>query len=94
MHKFEVVLSDETVAGLELSVTDFNVQTGQSVTLEDWIVLSLAQKAIEREIVPESERIKREHEAEIPRRIDARRRELLRDLGKNSAVRVPPDDTG
>lgn len=94
MPIYQLALSDATVAGLQVSVTDFNVATGQALSLEDWIVLSLAQKAIEREISLESEGIKKATDAEVPRRIDARRRELLGALGKNSAVRVPPDDTG
>jgi len=94
MPTYQLELSDATVAGLQVSVTDFNVATGQSLGLEDWIVLSLAQKAIERDIGRESEGIKKETDAEVPRRIDCRRRELLDALGKNSAVRVPPDNTG
>lgn len=94
MHTFQIELSDETVAGLEVSVTDFNVQTGRSLTLEEWIILSLAQKAIEWQINTDVEVLKKEHDAELPRRIDARRRDLLDALGKNSAVRVPPDRTG
>lgn len=94
MHRFEVRLSDEAVDGLEVSVTDFNVATGRSLTLEDWIVLSLTQKAIEREIVADSDLIKKAADAEIPRRIDARRRELIEALGKCSAVRVPANGPG
>ena len=94
MTTYQLELSDATIAGLQVSVTDFNVATGRSLTLEDWIVLSLAQKAIEREIGLEAEGIKKETDAEVPRRIDSRRRELLDALGKNSAVRVPPNDTG
>jgi len=91
MHRFEIVLSDAAETCLLVGVNDFNVSTGRSLTLEDWIVLSLTQKAIEREIVAESELIKREADAEVPRRIDARRREMIEALGECSAVRVPPD---
>jgi len=94
MHRFEIVLSDAAVTRLQVGVDDFNVATGRSLTLEDWIVLSLTQKAIEREIIGESELIKKEADAEVPRRIDARRREMIEALGKCSAVRVPPDRTG
>lgn len=94
MHKFELGLSAEAVAGLEVSVTDFNVQTGQSLTLEEWIVLSLTQKAIEREIIVDSDLIKKDADAEVPRRIDARRRGLIEALGKCSAVRIPADGPG
>jgi len=94
MHRFELVLSDETVEGLEISVTDFNVQTGRTLTLEDWIVLSLTNKAIERDILVDSDLIKKDADATVPRRIDARRRELIAALGECSAVRVPPDHTG
>jgi len=93
MPKFEIDLTEAAVAGLQVSVDDFNVATGRSLTLEEWIILSLTSKAIEREILPSSERIKKEADAEVPRRIDARRRELIGALGKCSAVRVPPDRT-
>lgn len=94
MQTFQLSLTDETVAGLQLSVDEFNVQTGQSLTLEDWIVLSLQSKAIEWEINSDSKAIKEIVDVEVPRRIDARRRELIRALGPCRAVRVSPDDTG
>lgn len=94
MHKFQIELSDAAVLGLQVSVDNFNVQTGQSLTLEEWIILSLTQKAIEREIMADSEAIKKEMDADFPRRIDVRRRELLAALGECRAVRVPPDRTG
>lgn len=93
MHTFQIELSDAAVAGLQVSVDDFNVATGRSLTLEDWIILSLTSKAIEGEILPDSDRIKKEADAEVPRRIDARRRELIEALGECRAVRVPPDRT-
>jgi hypothetical protein len=89
---FQIELSGPAVAGLQESVTDFNVATGQSLSLEDWIILSLTQKAIERDINMDVDRIKKEADAEVPRRIDARRRELIAALGKCRAVRVSPGD--
>lgn len=94
MHRFQVTLSDVAVTRLQISVDDFNVATGRSLSLEDWIVLSLTQKAIEREMIAEAERIKGEVDAETPRRIDARRREMISALGECSAVRVPADGPG
>jgi len=94
MPKFEIVLSDVAVTKLQVGVDDFNVATGRALTLEDWILLSLTQKAIERAITAESELIKREVDAETPRRIDARRREMIEALGECGAVRVSPDRPG
>ena len=94
MPRFQIDLSDAAVTRLQVGVDDFNVATGRSLTLEDWIVLSLTQKAIEREIMAESELIKKEVDAEVPRRIDARRREMIETLGECGAVRVPPAHTG
>jgi hypothetical protein len=94
MATFQIELSDAAIAGLQVSVGDYNVATGQSLTLEDWIVLSLTQKAIERDINVDAERIKKDADAELPRLIDARRRELIKALGPCRALRVPPDSTG
>lgn len=94
MPKFQIELSDEAVAGLQVSVDDFNVATGRSLTLEDWIVLSLTSKAIEREINADAERIKKDADAAVPRLIDASRRGRIEALGPCHAVRVPSDRTG
>lgn len=94
MQTFQLSLTDETVAGLQLSVDEFNVQTGQSLTLEEWIILSLARKAIEGQFGAEADGMKKKHDAELPHILDARHRELIAALGKNGAVRVPPDRTG
>jgi hypothetical protein len=94
LTKFQIELSDAAAAGIQGVIEDFNTQTGQSLTLEDWIVLVLCQKAVEKRLNAEVEIMKREHDAGLPRLIDARRRELLKEVGYPGAVRVSPDRTG
>lgn len=94
MPGFNITMSDAALLRLQTAVDDFNVATGQSITLEEWVILSLAQRAIEKELNAEVEVLKREHDAELPRLIDARRRVLLQAVGVGRAVRVSPDDTG
>jgi len=81
MPKVEIDLSGKTLASLERVAEEFNAQTGQTLTVNELIILSLKQKAIEKDILSESERIRRELDAEFPLRIAARRRGLLDALG-------------
>lgn len=77
MPKITLSLSDAALTNLQSATDVFNAQTGQALTLNEYILLFLKQRAIEKDILAETERIKTELDAEFPLRIAACRRELL-----------------
>jgi len=86
MPKIEIVLPQKAVGQLQDVVDDFNAQTGQALTLEEWVALHLKETAIGKQLGAEAQTIKGDVDAEVHRRIAVRRRELLKALGEADAV--------
>jgi hypothetical protein len=86
MPKLQIELSRAALDRLQLLADDFNAQTGQALSLEQWLVLHLSEMAIGKQLAAEMETIKRDVDTEVNRRIAARRRELLDALGQADAV--------
>lgn len=77
MLKIEIDLPQRAIDQLQKLVDDFNSQTDQSLTLEGWVVLRLREHAISSQLMSDVAAIKADVDAEVTRRIAARRRELL-----------------
>lgn len=80
MLKVELELTDKAAAKLQLVVDDFNAATGRDLTLEEWVLLYLEEKAIGEDMNADVEEHKKEVDADLPRWIAARRRQRLQEL--------------
>jgi len=77
MPTFAIDLPKQAVAHLQELVEDFNAQTGQALKLEEWLGLHLREMAIGKQLGADANTIKGDVDAEVNRRIAARRRELI-----------------
>jgi hypothetical protein len=80
MAQITIDIPDKALDLLKVQVDDFNAQTDHDLTLTQWLISHILAVAINPQLAAEIDIIRKEHDAELPRRIDARRRELLSSL--------------
>lgn len=80
MPIIQLGLTDKAAAKVQLAVDDFNAATGRALTLDEWILLFVEEKAISAELQEDVEEHKKEVDADLPRWIAARRRERLDEI--------------
>ena len=80
MPDITITVPDKALPALQAIVDDFNAQTDHALTLTQWLTSHILAVAIGPQLSTEVDTIRKEHDAELPRRIDARRRELLAQL--------------
>lgn len=80
MPDITFTVPDKAISALQQLADDFNAQTAHSYTLTDWLTYHILGLAISAKLSADAEAIKKEQDADFPRRIEARRRELLADI--------------
>jgi len=77
MAQITITLPDKAVPLLQNTADDFNAGTAHAYTLEEWITNHLLALATANQNAADAETIKKELDAEFPRRLDAARRRNL-----------------
>ena len=77
MPTFTITLSPQAVAKLQAVVDRYNANTGQTLTVRDWIALHIKEVAIGDDLMAEHQRLQREHEENLRAAIEAARRALI-----------------
>lgn len=77
MPTFTITLSPQAVAKLQAVVDRYNANTGQTLTVRDWIALHIKEVAIADDLMAEHQRLQREHEESLRAAVEAARKGLI-----------------
>lgn len=64
MAKFDIIIPDKLLPGLQRLVDRYNQNAGKTLTVTDWILLHLKELAVSDEVTAERKRIEAALEAE------------------------------
>lgn len=77
MPSFTITLSAQAVARLQAVVDRYNANTGQTLTVRDWITLHVKEVAIADDLMAEHQRLQRKHEESLRAAVEAARKGLI-----------------
>ena len=77
MAQFTIDIPDKALPALQKLADNFNAQTVHDYTVADWLAHHVLGLAISTQLSADAEAIKKELDADFPRQVEARRRELL-----------------
>lgn len=80
MTDITITIPDRALPALQKLADDFNAQTAHDYTVIDWLAHHVTGLAISTQLSADAETIKKNLDADFPRQVEARRRELLADL--------------
>lgn len=83
MAQITIAVPDKALPALQKLADNFNSQTAHAYTVEEWLSHHILGLAISTQLSADAEAIKKELDAEFPRQVEARRRELLDVLAAN-----------
>lgn len=77
MPNFTIALSPQAVAKLQAVIDRYNANTGQTLTVRDWIALHIKEVAIADDLMAEHQRLQREYEEILRAAVEAARKALI-----------------
>lgn len=81
MPTFELTISDKALQRLQASVDKFNENTGQNLTVKQWLIRHLKEMAIGQDFGAAVDQLKKDNEAAHQAAIRAKFEELIKGLG-------------
>ena len=77
MPTFEINLSSAAVARLQAVVSRYNANTGESLTVKEWVLTKLREMAIGEELIAAIPELERQRDTAFAQAIEAKKKELL-----------------
>lgn len=80
MPQFTITISQAALNRLTALVDTYNANSGQSLTVAEWIVLHLKEVALANDLAAAAQALERQKQQELQQAIAAERERLLRTL--------------
>ena len=80
MPTFSVNLPDAAVARLQAIVSRYNANTGENLTVKEWVLVKLSEMAIGEELIAAIPELERQRDTGFAEAIEAKKNELLAGL--------------